>query len=144
MSQEAVTVFELVEESDSLNSFIEAFNEASGKNREEAQQEAKEAYRENPSRAKEAYLDNPLRCPICGAQDITRLPGGYTISVSGKCYIETIKCKSCGSKWDDRYKLIGININSYGPKDTESDEQLARTRGLLHLMVDQGTSECSA
>lgn len=58
----------------------------------------------SPEQRKE-YLENfGVECPSCGSDDITTTDWDYGI---GEVW-SNVRCRQCGEKWTDIYKLTGV------------------------------------
>jgi len=72
--------------------------------------------KEKKSPIEKEYLKRKgTRCPFC---DSDELKGCGEIEIFDSAIAEQpIKCMSCGSEWNDQYKLIGIDVKSICTKE---------------------------
>ena len=53
------------------------------------------------------YVADPTRCPVCEAENIWTDQGDFTVSEDGQIAASKTVCRSCGSSWEDNYRICG-------------------------------------
>lgn len=57
------------------------------------------------SAAKRKYVERAYgKCPYCQSEDIT----GCSVEIDGNGAWQEVCCDSCGRRWGDLYRLVGI------------------------------------
>ena len=51
------------------------------------------------------YQYKYITCPYCGSYDIETRP----MDLEGNMGFQDVECYACGKKWNDVYKLIGVD-----------------------------------